>query len=145
MPVSVRVDLNGVDRRLRELGKLDDLSTPLKRSGTYMERQIGNRFRKADWTPLAPATLKLHPHRVGGKPLNDTGKLKGSVTSRAIKRVSNKKLVYGTNLIYAPLHNFGGKGWWNSRVPKREFLYFDDKNERAIKRIFEDYIEELSD
>lgn len=144
MPVSVRVDLNGVDAELRRLGQLDDLKTPLRRSGTYMERQIGLRFRKADWKPLSPLTLRLHPHRVGGKPLNDSGKLKMSVTSGAVKRVTAKKLQYGTNLIYAPLHNFGGKGSWN-RVPKREFLYFDQKNERAVKRIFEDYIKELSE
>jgi phage gpG-like protein len=151
MSVSVRIDLNGVDRRLKELKKLDDLSTPLKRSGTYMERSIGMRFRQANWTPLSPKTIELHPHRAGGKPLNDTGKLKMSVTSRAVKQVTNKQLRYGTNLVYAPIHNFGGTtGYYpllgaRGKIPKREFLYFDEKNERAIKKIFSDYIKELSE
>jgi phage gpG-like protein len=145
MPVSVRVNLNGVDRRMRELVEsFDDLSEPLKNSGTYMERSIGNRFRQANWTPLSATTQRIHPRRAGGKPLNDTGRLRSSVTSGAVKRVSSKQLRYGTNLVYAPIHNFGGTAGWGSRIPKREYLYFDAENERQIKRIFEDYIEELT-
>lgn len=142
---NIRVELDGTDRRMRDLR--DGVRTykePLKKSGIYMERSIGMRFRKANWKPLAPATIKIHPHRAGGKPLNDTGKLKMSVTSRAVKRVTSHQLQYGTNLIYAPLHNFGGRGGWGKMIPKREFLYFDHKDERAIRRIFEDYIEELN-
>jgi phage gpG-like protein len=144
--VRIRIELNGVDRRLRNLADgTQDYKEPLRKSGTYMERSIGMRFRKAQWKPLSPATIKIHPHRAGGKPLNDTGKLKMSVTSRAVKRVTSHRLQYGTNLVYAPLHNFGGRGGWGKYIPKREFLYFDHKDERAIKRIFEDYIKELSE
>lgn len=146
MPVSVKVTVNldGLDRELKNMVKgLDDFKTPLKQSGIYMEGAIGQRFRKAPWKPLSPATIKIHPHRAGGKPLNDTGKLRMSVTSRAIKRVSKRQLEYGTNLIYAPIHNFGGRAGWGSIIPKREFLYFDPKDEKAIKRIFEDYIKGL--
>jgi phage gpG-like protein len=141
--VRVRVELNGVDNRLKKMGKLNDLSEPLKQSGIYMERSIGLRFRKAEWKPLSPATIKRHPHRAGGKPLNDSGRLKKSVTSNAIKRVSDKRLQYGTNLVYAPLQNFGGNTKFGY-VPPRPFLYFDQKDERAIKRIFEDYVKELT-
>jgi phage gpG-like protein len=147
MPVGVRIniDLNGLDREMREMVRgLDNFRTPLKQSSIYMEGAIGRRFRKAPWKPLSPATIAIHPHRAGGKPLNDTGKLRMSVTSRAVKRIRARKLEYGTNLIYAPLHNFGGRGGWGKMIPKREFLYFDKQDERAIQRIFEDYIKELS-
>jgi phage gpG-like protein len=140
--VKIRIELNGVDRKLKEMGKLDDLSTPLRQAGTYMEKSIGTRFRVANWKPLSPATIKRHPHRAGGKPLNDSGRLKKSVTSQAIKRVSKRKLQYGTNLVYAPLHNFGGQTKFGY-VPARPFLYFDSKDEKAIKRIFEDYVKGL--
>jgi phage gpG-like protein len=143
--VRVRVELNGVDNRLKKLGKLDDLSEPLKQSGQYMERSIGLRFRKAEWKPLSPVTIKRHPHRAGGKPLNDSGRLKQSVTSRAIKRVNKRKLQYGTNLVYAGVHNFGWHNKGRGAIPARPFLYFDSKDERTIKRIFEDYVKELSD
>jgi phage gpG-like protein len=141
--INIRVELNGLDKRLEKFQDMD-FTKPLKQSGTYMEKSIGTRFRQARWKPLSPATLKWHPHRIGGKPLNDTGRLKQSVTSRAIKRVSKNKLQYGTNLVYAPLHNFGGKTKFGY-VPPRPFLYFDSKDEKVIKRIFEDYVKELTE
>lgn len=150
MSVSVRVDFHGTRRKLRRVAN-SDFEVPLKRSGTYMEGAIGRRFRSGNgWKPLSPVTIELHPRRAGGKPLNDTGRLRKSVTSQAIKRVSSTKLQYGTNLKYAGIHNFGGvTGYYpvlgkRARIPKREFLYFDATNEKAIKRIFEDYVKELS-
>lgn len=140
--VNIRVKLNGVDKKLEKLADMD-FRKPLKESGVYMEKSIGARFRRANWKPLSPNTLKWHPHRRGGKPLNDTGRLRQSVTSRAIKRVSKTKLQYGTNLVYAPLHNFGGKTKFGY-VPPRPFLYFDSKDQQVIKRIFEDYVKELA-
>jgi len=143
--MKISVNLHGLDKKLEDLEKgTMNLKTPLSQSATYMERSIGNRFRQANWKPLSPTTIKVHPHRAGGKPLNDTGLLRRSVTSQAIKTVRPKQLVYGTNLVYAPMHNFGGIGGWGFRIPQREFLYFDEKDARAIKRIFEDYIKELS-
>jgi len=143
--VRIEVNLNGLDSDLREMARgLDNFRTPLKQSSIYMEGAIGRRFRSAPWKPLSPATINMHPHRAGGKPLNDTGKLKASVTSRSVKRIQARKLEYGTNLIYAPIHNFGGQAGWGKTIPQREFLYFDQKDERAITRIFEDYIKGLS-
>jgi phage gpG-like protein len=146
MAVSVKISVvdRGAKKTLKKLQETENLTKPLKQSAIYMEKSIGTRFRRAPWKPLSPATLKIHPHRRGGKPLNDTGNLKRSVTSKAVKHIGNKKLTYGTNLKYAPIHNFGGRGGWGRYIPKREFLYFDDKDEIAIRRIFEDYIRELA-
>lgn len=147
MPVSMKISIQdkGAKKTLKKLSKVDDLSKPLKQSGIYMERSIGLRFSKAAWKPLSPATIKIHPHRAGGKPLNDTGHLKRSVTSQASKRVTKKQLTYGTNLIYAPLHNFGGRGGWGKIIPQREFLFFSEEDDRRILKIFSDFVKELSD
>jgi phage gpG-like protein len=148
MAVSVRIQVREANKLQKKLSKLargtQDFSTPMKQAGIQMERNIGTRFRKAQWKPLSPFTERIRPRRKGGKPLNDTGKLKMSVTSRAVKNVSKKRLEYGTNLIYAPMHNFGGTGGWGYKIPKREFLYFDQNDEKQIRRIFEDYVKELS-
>lgn len=146
LSMSVRVDLNGFDRRmLRAAGRLDDFKTPLRRSETYMEKSIGKRFRAAAWRPLSPDTLRWHPHRVGGKPLNDTGALKLSVTTGVANTLSKKKLHIRSNLRKAKLHNFGGRTGLGTFVPARPFLYFDNVDEVMVKRIFHDYIDEVVD
>jgi phage gpG-like protein len=143
--MNIIVQSGDTERELRNLSEgLQDYTTPLRRSATYMEGAIGRRFKSAPWTPLSPATIKRHPRRAGGKPLNDTGRLRMSVTGGAVKTVSKQRLVYGTTLVYAPLHNFGGNTKFGY-VPQREFLYFDKANERAIKKIFSDYVEELTE
>lgn len=118
-----------------------DFSEPMRQSGTYMEGSIGRRFSAGAFKPLSPATIKIHPHRAGGKPLNDTGRLRGSVTSGAVQTTSSTQLRYGTNLVYAPIHNFGGTGGWGTRIPQREFLFFDATDEAKIKQIFQDYLD----
>jgi len=142
--MDIRVELNGFDRRmLIAAGKLEDYERPLRRSETWMERSIGMRFRLAAWRPLAPYTLKIHKHRVGGKPLNDTSALKLSITSGVANRMSKKKLQIRSNLKKAWQHNFGGRTSWGTYVPARPFMYFDEKDKQMVKRIFQDYIDDL--
>lgn len=145
--VSVEINVHGTPRELLRIkNDLEDLTTPLRQSGQYMEGVIGRRFKNNAWAPLSETTLRIHPHRIGGKPLLDTGNLRNSVTSRAIKQVSSKKLEYGPGASrYAKLHNFGGQTSWGTYVPKREFLYFSDADKTAIKRIFNEYVERVVD
>lgn len=140
----MRVELNGFDvRMLRAAGKLEDFKTPLRRSETYMERSIGNRFRAAAWVPLSAYTLRIHPQRVGGKPLNDTGALKQSITSGAANRLSKKKLTIRSGLPKANLHHHGGRTSWGTFVPARPFLFFSTVDRDMIQRVFDDYIDDL--
>lgn len=143
--VKIEVKVNGLTKDIAQMAlKLDRLRDPLEDSATYMESSIAQRFRSGGgsrpWKPLSPTTIKRHPHRAGGRPLNDTGRLKMSVTTGASQRISNGKLNYslGSGVIYGATHNFG-----RGNIPQREFLYFDDKDEKMIQRIFETYIKEL--
>lgn len=131
--------------------KVENLETPLRQSATYMEGSISKRFRNqggslGKWAPLSAATLKRHPHRVGGKILSDTGDLKRSVTAGHNQRITKKTLHYGagSNLVYAGVHQFGWNNNGRGHIPARPFLYFDKADERIIKQIFTDYVEGLS-
>lgn len=72
-----------------------------------------------------------------GKTLRDTNKLMGSVTasadSHAIRKFGKKELVFGTNLIYAPSHQFGypARG-----IPKRKFLGLYAEDIKRMKKVF---------
>lgn len=110
-----------------------------------MEQSIGKRFRSAEWAPLSPATIKWHPHRAGGKPLNDTGALKMSITSGAANKMTKNQLNIRSGLKKANMLHYGGRTSLGTTIPSRKFLYFSDADERMIKRIFEDYIEEVCD
>lgn len=146
MAVSMKLTVNSKETEAllqKVAGKVDNFQTPLKQSGVYMEGAIGRRFsHTSSWAPLSPATIRRHPHRAGGRVLNDTGRLRASVTSGATKQLSPTVLRYGTSLVYAPLHNFGGQTRFGY-VPKREFLYFNAKDNKMIRQIFVKYIEGL--
>lgn len=135
---NIEIDLNGLDRRLLEIARqISNFQTPLQQAGTHMETTITRRFSNNSWAPLKESTIARHPHRLGGKPLNDIGDLKKSITTEAKQQIMGNKLYYGfgTGIKYGATHHFG-----RGPIPARPFLHFDSKDERAIKRIFEDYI-----
>ncbi|MGB9876927.1 MAG: phage virion morphogenesis protein [bacterium] len=72
--------------------------------------------------------------------LIDTGTLMRSVTERsaqgAIRRLTNTELIIGTNIKYAPYHQFGTK-----HIPKQPFLQILPEDEKAIVQIFSDWLE----
>src|SRR5262249_37352106 len=55
------------------------------------------------WQELSEGTEAINPRRVGGKPLLDTGRLRGSVTTR----VARQQLWFGSNIVYAAAQHFG--------------------------------------
>lgn len=135
---NIEIDLNGLDRRLLDIARqISNFQTPLQQAGTHMESSITRRFSSNSWAPLKASTIARHPRRSGGRPLNDTGYLKTSITSQAKKQVIGNTLHYGfgTGIKYGATHHFG-----RGPIPARPFLHFDSNDERVIKRIFEDYI-----
>lgn len=64
------------------------------------------------WDSLAQSTIDKR-RKSSSKPLVDTGRLRGSVTTEA----TNKTISYGTNVEYAGFHQFGTK-----HIPMRAFM-----------------------
>jgi phage gpG-like protein len=100
--VSVKVLSAEVQKRLQEMQAAAQNTRPaFDAIGRVLSSRIRLGFRSsrgpsgAPWLPLK--------HRIG-QPLRDTGRLQRSITHRA----SAKDVVVGTNLKYAPLHQFGG-------------------------------------
>jgi phage gpG-like protein len=102
------------------LARLKDFRTPLTLAGGYMFRATQQQFdsegaRSGDkWEPLSPRTIKSRRKGkgIGGvKILQDTGRLKSSVTHRtggSIYDLQPSMLTMGTNLVYAAIHQHGG-------------------------------------
>ena len=86
-----------------------------------------------------PAWLGLK-YRVG-KPLTDTGRLRGSISEYS----DNDSAVVGTNSIYAAIHNFGGKAGRGHAVtiPARPFMVLTPQDEEDIIDDVQTYFQKL--
>lgn len=67
------------------------------------------------------------------------------IESGAANKLSKKRLRIRPTHKKANLLHHGGRTSLGTYIPSRKFLYFDEFDERAIKRIFVDYIEEVAD
>lgn len=78
-----------------------------------------------------------------GKPLVDTENLMGSITSH----YDNNSALVGTNVVYAPLHHFGGKAGRGRKVeiPARPFLTLTEQDEGDLLANVQDYFQRLLD
>lgn len=99
------VDLGDVGKRLAAIVNLTAKPSKLMKAiGASLESSTKRRFRSnvgpdgAPWKPSVRARLK------GGRTLFEHGHLRDSITSDG----DDEKAVVGTNLIYGPIHQFGG-------------------------------------
>lgn len=144
--MNIQIDIQAAQATLNKLSRLR-FNEPLKNSGIYLEGSIGRRFRSGGgsqpWPALSPTTKRIHPRRAGGKPLNDTGRLRTSATTGSNKRLSRNSLRYawGSGVKYAAIQNFGGTTKWGTRIPPRPFMYVDSDDEKEIEKVFREYIE----
>lgn len=65
--------------------------------------------RPRNWTPLAASTL-ANRRGTSARILRDTGRLQNSITGR----IENRRVIVGTNVVYARIHQEGG----TVRVPE---------------------------
>src|SRR3954471_11664277 len=83
----------------------------LKIAGEVMRGSIEQTFREqgspaGSWAPLSPSTLARDRIRgTGRKILIQSGRLKNSITYAIVNR---DRLLIGTNLRYAAIHQLGG-------------------------------------
>lgn len=120
MATTIRVTgLDEATERIGEItGRLRDLSPVLAIVAEDIKTLTDDSFQESRspdgkrWKPLAPATIRQR-RQGSSKPLIDTGTLRASISARAGKRTVR----FGTNVPYAPVHQFGGE-----HIPARPFL-----------------------
>jgi phage gpG-like protein len=129
---------------MNALDTLESLSTALQNpaklgtAGNMAADMIrGHIHEGSGWSPLAPATAA---YRGGGKPLQDTGGLRDSITFNVI---DERTVSVGTNKPYARLQNNGGvirakKNWlWipaaGTRQLQRRYGYSPTDVLRGLK------------
>lgn len=148
--VRINVIARRAEMRLWQLAReISDPRVPLEVFARHMERSIQRNFdeegRPRKWRPLSPMTLMAwvssrrtwvsktgrltaqgRAALAGRKILTDTGRLRRSITGR----VWGNRLVIGTNVEYAPYHQYG-----TSRIPARPFLLFQAEDLEFFRRL----------
>ena len=112
----------GMDTALRKLKQLaergNEITPVLDELGEDEVTRVMLRFENSE----APDGLKVRD----GKPLMDTGRLYQSV----VAHVANDSLQVGTNVSYAPYHQFG-----TEHIPARPFLGVSDDLLASLQEI----------
>lgn len=117
--VSVSSNFNKLDKVIQNMKKPD--ARPLmQKIGVIIQRSTIQNFEKetapdgTPWKSLSFITKMLR--RQGSKKyskvpkiLQDTGRLKNSLTTQAVQKINETSIEYGTNLNYAKTHQYGGK------------------------------------
>ena len=151
MRISITTNLDSVSTSFKEKLRSINKEEMLDEVAFYMENEMRKRFDTGtDYQGNAWASLKLRK----GKPLSDTGMLKGSLGVAEIK--GNTVSVF-TNAKYAKIHDNGGVITPKSAkvlhfkvggtdyfaksvtIPKRQFSGVSDKNREDLVKILNDY------
>ncbi len=104
-----------VDAWVESLGSINvDFSSSLRLCMKAVVSNVLENFQGShapDGTPWLPLKHPRINSRGGDKPLRDKGLLMASVTSRAsgnnVATITPNSMEYGTNLDYAPVHQYG--------------------------------------
>lgn len=147
MKINIKTNIDSFSLSFKE--KLRSISNDevLDEIGFEMENEMRKRFdTETDYQGNKWARLK---HR-NGKPLSDTGVLKGSL---GVAEISGNSVSVFSNLIYARLQDQGGeitpkdnkifgKISFSKKivVPARKFSGASDKNRKDIEKIVEEYV-----
>lgn len=106
MAIKIDVDDREIQAKLKKL-ELDggDLVGPMNVIGRKITTRVKLGFRSSV-SPWGQAWAPLK--RRSGQPLRDTGRLMASITYRTGKDGDSSFVDVGTNVRYAPIHQFGG-------------------------------------
>lgn len=140
-----RIDIEIDDKRVRgSIGKLlDALANPhpaLDEIGSRLVASTLERFRSETAPDGTPWQQSLRALVQGGQTLQDTGRLRDSIQHV----VRGDGVDIGSNLVYAAIHQFGGKAGKGHAVTlsARPYLGIDDRDAAAIERIVTRHIAE---
>jgi len=137
---TITLDSSQVTHALNQLSqRITNMQPAMRDIGESVASWVDLTFRDAQdpygnpWADLSPVTIAKRRNG-SNKPLNDTGRLKASITSNA----SQHEVTVGTNTIYAPTHQFGANQSeyaphvpWGD-VPARPFLPNTDQGFPAL-------------
>ena len=117
---TIILDAHAVNQALNQLSqRIVNMQPAMRDIGETIASWVDLTFTDAQdpygnpWADLSPVTIAKRRNH-SNKPLNDTGRLKASITSNA----SQHEVTIGTNTIYGPTHQFGAtQGQYASHVP----------------------------
>ncbi len=121
--IKINIDNKDLEILKKQLQKKFDTMPLMKKIGGLLLDAVEENFEKEGrpekWKKSIRAQLQ------GGKTLQDTGRLAKSI----VLVYDKKKAVVGTNLVYAAIHQFGGKAGRGLSVnmPARPYLQLTDK------------------
>jgi phage virion morphogenesis protein len=139
--LQLRLDAKGAIKGLQAIGgrlagRMRDLTPVTRDMGERMEYSIEENFRRGGrperWEPSKKAE---------GMTLIETARLKNSITYRA----DRKGLSVGTNVIYARIHQLGGKAGKGHKVtiPARPFLVVQESDLAYFRRRILEHIQRV--
>lgn len=114
-----------------------DTSELMDAVGLAMVSSTVDRFS----TGSGPDGSKWKPVLRGGSPLVDEGLLRGSMTYL----YSDDEVLWGSNMVYAAIHQFGGKAGRNKsvKIDARPFVGVSDDDEAEIEALAYDFLEDI--
>ncbi len=137
MQITVSIDDSGVKSMLSLIqARTGNLTPAMKSIGeivrTSVERNFAAQGRPAKWSP------SKRVQATGGETLSLTGRLRRSFTVKA----SATRAEVGTNVVYAAIHQMGGKAGRGGKVtiPARPFMLVQEEDWREIERQLGEYV-----
>ena len=134
-----QIDTKRIQAAFDRLGKIDTHSM-FDEIGGHLDNAVLQRFNSGvgpDGIAWEPSERALNE---GGKTLVDYGHLRDSITHNTYAH----GVEHGSNMVYAAIHQFGGKTGRNKSVTMiaRPFIGISADDEIAINEIVEDFLQE---
>jgi len=155
-PITITFDTVKLDSRLMRLAQtLTDVTPMLEEIGMIGERTIKRNFKDGGRPDKWPTSTRAR--KQGGQTLMDTGNLRSSVSHQ----VMGKEVAVGSNVLYGPIHHFGGtirpksgkylrfpnpsgEGWIFAKsvtIPARPWLVFHKQTAGAFNSVIRRHVE----
>lgn len=142
MPISIKVNLNNVDRRIAAFATRAKNPLPFfRKAAPILQKDIADHFNKnrgptGPWKRLT-ARYATAKRKAGGNPnkiLVLSGLLKKQATKAKISRRTGVTISPGVE--YAPVHQFGFRF---KNIPARPFLWLSADAQKRIRKASRDY------
>ena len=118
------MNITEVSEELNSIAQKINNSAKLKQTGTMAAETMRKHLYEGNgFDPISQTT---RDYRGEGKPLQDTGALRDSITAEL---VNSSTVSVGTNKVYAPIHNNGG-----TITAKKEWLWIPGPRMRSYQR-----------